>query len=93
MEEIKQKILSIDGVPANKAGEWPGIMSSHWGTSSIKILRQKNNYNIFSVYSHIKKEIKPVISGQKHFEESRSKEYIFKPSLRTFPHQPLSEEM
>lgn len=49
MEEIKQRVFLIEGVPSNLAGEWPGIKPSHWGTSSIKILQKNNLNNVFEV--------------------------------------------
>ncbi len=49
MEEIKQRVYLIEGVPSNKAGEWPGVKPSHWGTSSIKILAQSHLTNVFEV--------------------------------------------
>jgi hypothetical protein len=49
MEEIKQRVYLIEGVPSNKAGEWPGVKPSHWGTSSIKILSQSHLNNVFEV--------------------------------------------
>ena len=38
MEVIKQKQYLIDGVPAGKYGEWPGIKSNKWH-GSIRILK------------------------------------------------------
>ena len=46
MEEIKVHVHTIDGVPATKYGEWPGITSSHW-KSSLKILRPIRKEKIF----------------------------------------------
>ena len=46
MEIINQRIYTLDGVSACKAGEWPGNKSSHWN-SSIKVLKpiQRKNRN------------------------------------------------
>lgn len=42
---LKQKEQLIDGIPAYKYGEWPGIKSNKW-QGSIKIIRPKTT-NIF----------------------------------------------
>ena len=38
MDVIEQKVYTIDGVAAGRAGEWPGLRPNHW-TSSKKILK------------------------------------------------------
>ena len=50
MEVIKQKQLLIDGVPAGKYGEWPGIKSNKW-QGSIRILKPISRPN--KEYSNI----------------------------------------
>jgi hypothetical protein len=46
LEVIPVKEHIIDGVPAYKYGEWPGVTSNKW-KGSIKILRPVTSEKIF----------------------------------------------
>ncbi len=49
----KAPLYYIDGVPAYKAGEWPGIKSSKFGNTKMIIHRLSSD--IFNFNSKIKK--------------------------------------
>lgn len=46
LEILKPHISLLDGVRADRCGEWPGIKSSKW-VSSIKVMRPVNERNLF----------------------------------------------
>jgi hypothetical protein len=53
LEYLPQKVNLIEGMPAYKYGEWPGIKSSKW-TGSLKVYRPRTEGQIFDGKEKIK---------------------------------------
>ena len=81
---IPQKIYEIDGIPANKYGEWPGIHSNHW-KGSIKIIHQEPKEKIFDPKSTM-----PIL-GKIHYKEKHGIEKESKIGKKQFPQQKYRE--
>ena len=73
IERIKHRIYTLDGIPAFKAGEWPGSVSNHWSEIGKRILVPKCKENILLGSC----DNKPFHPGKKHCEPQLSKEQTF----------------
>ena len=60
----------LNGIPAYKSGEWPGIKPNHFERTRLMLKHLRKN-----LYSDRK-------LSYKHIPEKKSKEYIFRPSLK-----------
>ena len=47
MQVIPQNEYLIDGLPASRCGEWPGIKSNKW-QGSIRVIRSKDHKNLLN---------------------------------------------
>jgi hypothetical protein len=68
IEYIPQRVELIEGKPANIAGEWPGIKSSHWN-GSLKVINQIRDASFYNPNPSL-----PLL-GRRHYEERKSKEW------------------
>ena len=80
IERIKHRIHSIDGIPAFKAGEWPGSISSHWSEIGKRILVPKTYENILP--SSNENQPQRFHRGKKQFDIQISQEPKYKPGLK-----------
>ena len=76
-KEIPQKQHLINGIPANKCGEWPGIKPNHWN-GSIRIIQPIETEKIFDYRECI------IEKNRKHFKEKYGIEEIPKNAKRLF---------
>lgn len=76
-EAVPQRVYKIDGIPAAKCGEWPGIKSNHW-LGSVKVIHPKKTASIFD------DNIIPVEKNRKHFKEKHGYEKPFRTMARQF---------
>lgn len=84
----KHKVLTHQGIPAFKAGEWPGAVSSHWSEIGKRILVPVRKENILLGME----EEHPLPRGRKHFESRTSSEWQFKSGVKQIPdHLPPEE--
>ena len=70
-EVIPQRVYKIDGVPAGRSGEWPGIKSNHWKGSKLLLKPILTN-------------LEPQ-HGLKHYPPMKSVEYVYKPGKKLVP--------
>jgi hypothetical protein len=54
---IPQKQYLIEGIPANKYGEWSGLKSNKWN-GSIRVMRPKDRENLLNGKSFLLKYYK-----------------------------------
>jgi hypothetical protein len=85
MEVIKQHEYLLDGTPAGKAGEWPGIKPNHW-KGSVRVIRPHttgiiidgiHSYNIDGV-------VVPELT-RRHYTHRPTDEMVHKPMIKVFP--------
>ena len=76
-KEIPQKQYLINGIPAYKYGEWPGIKSSHWN-GSIRIIQPVENGKIFD------DGVLQIEKNRKHFQQKYGIEQTQKNAKRLF---------
>lgn len=87
----KAPLYKVDGVPAYKAGEWPGIKSNHF-TPTRRIIRAINKETVFSSNYLVNVDDYLPIYGRKHFKITPSKEKFYRPGIRIGNPNPIHKE-
>jgi hypothetical protein len=86
IERINQRVHLHQGIPAFKAGEWPGSLSSHWSDRGKIVLLPIRRENIILAEQDIL--YRP--NGRKHFKPLLSKESTFKPAIKLIKEKMVS---